>query len=51
MENCLGRLAPGFLADLIILNQDPFTSPPEELINCKPLATMIAGEWVYSEIQ
>ncbi len=50
MEGRLGRLAPGFLADLILLSQDPYTSPPEALLNIKSLATMVAGEWIYKEL-
>ncbi len=48
MEDCLGKLAPGFLADLVILNKDPYNCPPDELKNIKPTATMVAGEWVFS---
>jgi predicted amidohydrolase YtcJ len=46
-ENHLGRLAPGYFADLIVLAQDPFTLPTEQLFNLKPLATMVSGEWVW----
>jgi predicted amidohydrolase YtcJ len=48
MEDRLGKLAPGFLADLLIVNDNPFTCPPEGLSNIKPLAVMVGGEWVYS---
>jgi predicted amidohydrolase YtcJ len=47
METNLGKLEPEYLADLIILNSDPFTCPPEELLNIHPLAAMIDGEWVF----
>ena len=47
MENCLGRLSPGFLADWIVLENDPFACPPVELINLQPVATMVNGEWVW----
>lgn len=47
MEDRLGRLAPGCLADLIVLDEDPFTYPPEELWKLKPTAVMVGGEWVY----
>ncbi|MCC6956699.1 MAG: amidohydrolase [Anaerolineales bacterium] len=46
-EDRLGRLAPGFLADLIALEHDPFELPPDELHLIKPLATMVGGEWVF----
>jgi predicted amidohydrolase YtcJ len=46
-EHEQGRLAPGFLADLVVLDSDPFNCPPENLRTIKPLATMLAGEWVW----
>jgi predicted amidohydrolase YtcJ len=48
MENRLGRLAPHHLADLIVLDQDPFTGDPNDLPAMQPSATMVNGEWVYS---
>jgi predicted amidohydrolase YtcJ len=48
MENRLGRLAPGYLADLIVVEKDPFTCAPEELLTMQSSATMVAGEWVYT---
>jgi len=47
MELSLGKLMPGFLADLLILDKDPFTCDPEDLYNIKPLATMVGGDWVW----
>ena len=47
MENRLGQLAPGFLADLLVLDQDIFIADPEEIRKMRPLGTMIAGEWVH----
>lgn len=46
-ENRQGRLAAGYLADLIVLERDPFTCDPEELRELQSSATMIGGEWVY----
>lgn len=50
MENRLGRLAPDYLADLIVLDasQDPFTCNPEDLLTMQSSATMVGGEWVYT---
>jgi predicted amidohydrolase YtcJ len=48
MENRLGRLAPNHLADLIVLEKDPFTCAPEELLSLQSFATMVGGEWVYT---
>jgi predicted amidohydrolase YtcJ len=50
MENRLGRLAPGYLADLIVLEKDPFTCMPEELLTMQSSATMVGGEWVYTSL-
>ncbi|MBN2387019.1 MAG: amidohydrolase [Anaerolineales bacterium] len=46
-EGRLGRLAPGCLADLIVLAVDPFACDPADLHRVRPAATMIGGEWVW----
>jgi predicted amidohydrolase YtcJ len=38
-----GRIAPGFDADLVVLDRDPLQSIPETV-----LATMVAGRWVHT---
>lgn len=43
----LGKLAPGYFADLIVLHEDPFFEVPERLHTTTPLATMFNGEWVF----
>jgi len=48
MEDRLGRLAPNYLADLIVLEKDPFTCNPNDLLTLESSATMIGGEWVYA---
>ena len=48
MENRLGRLAPGYLADLIVLKKDPFTGKAEDLLTMQSFATMVGGEWVHT---
>jgi len=47
MDNCLGKLSRGFLADLIVLETDPFTCDPAGLYLIQPTATMVGGEWVW----
>ncbi len=50
METRLGRLAEGCLADLIVLENDPFACPPEELLSMQSSATMVGGEWVWRKL-
>jgi predicted amidohydrolase YtcJ len=47
MEDRLGRLSAGFLADLIVINNDPFTCDSAELYAIQPVATMVGGDWVW----
>jgi len=47
MEDRLGKLAPGFLADLVVLEDNPLTCSPEKLHDLHPVGTMIGGDWVY----
>jgi hypothetical protein len=50
LDDRLGILAPGYLADLLILTQDPYACDPSEIKGIQPVATIIGGKWVYSEI-
>jgi len=50
LENRLGKLAPGYLADLIVLDRDPYAIPPAELLNVGVLATMVGGVWRYGGV-
>ena len=47
LEDRSGKLAPGYLADLIVLEDDPFETLPASLLDIKPSATMVGGEWVW----
>jgi predicted amidohydrolase YtcJ len=47
MEDRLGKLAVGYLADLLVLDRDPFEIEPDYLRLIQPLATMVAGQWVW----
>jgi hypothetical protein len=47
-EHRRGRLMPGMLADLVVLDRDPMVIPPEELPEVKVEATMLGGRWTYS---
>ena len=44
MEDRLGRIAPGFLADLTVLDGNPITCDPSELLAMKVLWTVVGGE-------
>jgi len=46
-EKRVGKLAEGYLADLIVLEKDPFTCDPEEVKDFQLSATMIGGDWVW----
>src|SRR5512135_1259129 len=48
-EGRQGRLAAGSLADLIVLDKDPFTCDLAEMKDFKSSATMVAGEWTFEE--
>jgi predicted amidohydrolase YtcJ len=50
VEDRLGCLAPRYLADLLVLDINPFTCEPAQLRDIRPLATMVAGEWMWREI-
>jgi predicted amidohydrolase YtcJ len=47
-ERRRGKLLPGFLADLVVLDRDPVTCPPEELAELQVVATMLGGRWVHN---
>jgi predicted amidohydrolase YtcJ len=47
-EHERGRLIPGYLADLVVLDRDPFVVPPEELPEVEVVATMVGGRWIHN---
>jgi predicted amidohydrolase YtcJ len=42
-EDRLGRLAPGYLADLVVLDQDLLTLTPQKITDTKVQRTVVAG--------
>jgi predicted amidohydrolase YtcJ len=46
MEDRLGKLAPGYFADLLVLEADPFELAPETWKDFRPRAVMVGGEWI-----
>jgi predicted amidohydrolase YtcJ len=49
LQDRLGSLAPGKLADLVVLDQDIFTCDPMAIAETRVTATMIGGRFVYGE--
>jgi len=47
-ENRRGRLIPGHLADLVVLDTDPVTVDPGALAEVEVVATMVGGRWVHN---
>lgn len=45
MENRVGSLTPGKLADLVVVDRDIFTGDPMDIKDAQVLGTMIGGEW------
>jgi predicted amidohydrolase YtcJ len=49
-ERMKGSLTVGKLADLVVLSQDIFNLPPQELLDVQVEATMLDGQLVYSAL-
>jgi predicted amidohydrolase YtcJ len=47
LDDRTGRLAAGLLADLAVLDRDPFAHPPEEIGTARVMTTYLAGETVF----
>lgn len=45
MEGFLGKLAPRFLADIVVMDNDLFSMDANELLSVKVLGTMSGGTW------
>ena len=45
-ERKMGRLTSGYLADLLVLNQDIYTIDPMTIAETRPIFVMIGGKWV-----
>jgi predicted amidohydrolase YtcJ len=46
-ENDLGSIQPGKLADLVVLDRDYLTIPPDQIKDITPVLTMVGGRVVY----
>ena len=47
-ERRRGKLLPGYLADLVVLDRDPFECAPEDLHELEVVATMVGGRWMHN---
>jgi len=47
MQDKIGTIEPGKLADLVVLGQDPFKVDPSQLINTPVERTMVGGKWLW----
>jgi predicted amidohydrolase YtcJ len=47
-ERRRGKLVPGYLADLVVLDRDPLDCPSDELAEVRVVATMLGGRWVHN---
>jgi hypothetical protein len=47
-EHRRGKLVPGFAADLVVLDRDPFELPAEDLAEVTVVATMAGGRWTHN---
>jgi hypothetical protein len=47
-ERRRGKLVPGYLADLVVLDRDPLACEPEELPEVRVVATMLGGAWTHN---
>jgi predicted amidohydrolase YtcJ len=49
-ETRKGRLEPGFLADMVVLDRDITTAAPEDLLKTKVMRTIVGGKTVFSAV-
>lgn len=50
MEKRLGKIAPNYLADLVVLDRDLFKIHPDEILETHVLATMVGGDWRFGNV-
>ncbi|KAI9508025.1 amidohydrolase 3 [Russula earlei] len=49
-EDSLGRLAPGFAADFVVLDRDILRIPSKEILDTRVLATVVDGQVAYGSL-
>jgi predicted amidohydrolase YtcJ len=50
MEDRLGKIAPGYLADLVAFDRDLYSIAPDDLLNAQVVGTMVGGLWRHFSI-
>ncbi len=50
LETRLGKLVPGFLADLVVIDRDLYAIPSHDLLKVQVVATMVDGVWRYGDL-
>ena len=50
MEQNIGAIKPGLLADMVVLDRDYLTVPADEIKDIRPVATLVGGRIVYGEL-
>ncbi|HUU44931.1 MAG TPA: amidohydrolase [Acidobacteriota bacterium] len=48
-SDCRGKIIPGFIADLVVLDRNIFTIPPGEIFSTRVVTTIVDGQVVYGE--
>lgn len=49
IDDHAGKLAPGFLADAVVVNTDPYSVPTEELHAIRVVSSLVGGVWRWGE--
>ncbi|MBN8635568.1 MAG: amidohydrolase [Anaerolineae bacterium] len=49
LEGIQGKLAPGYLADLAVIDRDLYAIPGDEILDVNVCGTMVDGGWRYGE--
>ena len=49
-EHVKGSIAPGMLADLVVLSEDPTAVSPERIAGLEVLATIVGGQFGYGSL-
>lgn len=51
LEDRQGRLTPGALADLVVLDRDLYAADPDDLLATRVVATMVDGAWRFGGLE